>query len=202
MSVHVSFDLDGTILHSWPSVQSAMTEALEGYGKSLEFVTANGETLDKMIMNLGIVDNALRKQIKERFKYLYDTKYCLNAIIYPGMVNFLKQLNNDGIILNLITNKRGRPTEKIIQHFELNAYFQNICCVDTFPTLDTKAKLLEHFFFPSGQNIYIGDLYEDYIAATLSGYLFYHVNWGYGSRSSEYQTFLDVGELYDSLKIV
>ena len=91
-------------------------------------------------MKLGIVGNALHKQIKERFKYLYDAKYCLNAIIYPGMVNFLRQLNNDGIILNLITNKRGRPTEKIIQHFELNAYFQNICCVDTFPTRDTKAK--------------------------------------------------------------
>lgn len=199
MSIRVNFDLDGTIIDSQQSVQSAMLEALHNCGRNIKNVSANGETLDKIISNLGIYDLDIQNQIKDNFKKIYDQKYCLSAVIFPGMIDLLNKLSIDGVVLNLITNKRTLPTQKIIRYFKLNSYFDNICSIDSFFECDSKAKMLEKYFNEDDENIYIGDLYQDYEAANSSGYSFYHVDWGYGTRSSNYQTFLNPDDLYKVL---
>lgn len=200
MSKRVSFDLDGTILDSQLSVQNAMLESLTEIDINIKYVPSNGETLDHLISKLGFVDKVRFNQVKDRFKDLYDLKYCLNANIYPGILTLLKKLHLDGYMLNLITNKRERPTKKIIQHFRIQSYFENICCIDTLNNRRNKQKMLDEYFDNDHKNIYIGDLYEDYLAANSTGYIFYHVSWGYGKESNEYQTYKNVTELYDAIK--
>ena len=176
MIKRVSFDLDGTIIDSQLSVQNAMFGALLEIGERIECVPPNGESLDNLLNKLGLTKQIEKNQVKEKFKKLYDTKYCLNTSLYPGILDLLQQLRRDGFILNLITNKRQKPTKKIIDHFRLQSLFENVCCIDTLSHCDTKKRIMGEYFHENSTNIYVGDLYQDYLAANSSGYKFYHVD--------------------------
>ena len=201
MSKRVSFDLDGTIIDSQLSVQNAMFEALAQIDKSIDFVPSNGESLDKLLTKIGLTEQKQYNLVKEKFINLYDSKYCLDTSVYPGIFDLLQRLRQDGFVLNLITNKRQQPTKKIIEYFALQSLFENICCIDTLIDCDTKKKMLDKYLCENSMNIYIGDLYQDYLAAKTSGYKFYHVDWGYGSQSDEYETYDYVGNLYNAIKL-
>lgn len=201
MIKRVSFDLDGTIIDSQLSVRNAMFGALSEIEERIECLPTNGESLDNLLDKIGITNQIEKNQVKEKFKKLYDTKYCLNTNLYPGILGLLQQLRRDGFMLNLITNKRQRPTKKIIEHFALQSLFENICCIDTLGNCNTKKRIMDEYFHENSTNIYVGDLYQDYLAANSSGYKFFHVDWGYGDRSNEYKTCEDVDDLYMAISL-
>lgn len=188
MNKQLIFDLDGTLIDSAPSILEsyAHTFASRGIAPRIPLTSeVIGPPLMQTLTKLsGVEDAEMLSDLAQRFKYHYDTEGYKQTLVYAGVEQFLKAQQAAGFELYIATNKRHVPTVKIIQHLGWADYFSGVFALDYYtPALANKGQMLSHIL--SDLNIapkdalYIGDRYEDGIAAEQNGLPFALVSWGY-----------------------
>lgn len=186
----VIFDLDGTLIESAPSILIGLEVAIK---KSGLFPTL---PLDSSLVGPPLKDT-LRKLVGDQlnvdldvlvsdFKAYYDTVGFKESRVYPGVQDMLNQLTNSNVSLYLATNKRLKPTLKIIDYFGWTSLFNGVYAIDKFVESQFSNKatmigaLIQAESIEKAHAIYVGDRIEDHDASAANGIDTILVNWGYG----------------------
>lgn len=183
------FDLDGTLIDSYPGIRDSLAFAVRFSGLKLPFKDLRkkiGPPISKMIYALWPkIDQESSKKILKRFRYHYNRKGCLRSRIYPGVRQILEGIKRSKKKAFLLTNKPAKPTSKILRHLKIEDFFVEVVCPDSqYPTLGAKkegALLLKrkHRLF-STETLLVGDSQDDWHAATTAGFRFGIALYGYG----------------------
>ena len=186
---HVIFDLDGTLIDSAPSILKSVQSAFEAVGlrptKELE-PGLIGPPLAETISNLlGNQDAHRLSEVVECFKSHYDESGYRKSLVYEGVPDMMDTMSRQGVRLLVATNKRIRPTLKIMAHLDWAHRFDGVYALDYFdPPLGKKSEMLGRLLVDPGLDanelIYVGDRLEDALAAQENGIPFILVTWGYG----------------------
>ena len=205
----VFFDLDGTLIDSRQSIEASLKIAFQIVGMPLPAKWTGemiGPPFEEILDDL-LGKGAAREKIviKNKFKEIYDGELCLSAKNYVGLKSILLQLARANFDLYLLTNKRLKPTLKILNHLDISNFFRDIYSTDEYRELHSKQDVIESIL-ATGNLKYeitylIGDSEDDRAAARAIGANFIHANWGYG-KLKELCDVVRGGSLQESVDLI
>ena len=189
MNHTIFFDLDGTLTDSAPGIIHSVQYALKKYG-----IEAEENDLRSFI------GPPLVHSFQERFGFDHDK--ALEAVayyreyftaggmfensVYPGVVEMLQKLKEDGLMLAVATSKPELFSKQILEHFALTRYFVFIGGAAMDETRTTKVEVLSYALrelqVDPAKAVMIGDRENDMEAASLLGTESIGVLYGYGSK--------------------
>ena len=180
------FDLDGVLIDSkknmnmsWDIVklEHKVEPTFEDYFRHV------GKPFKNILTEIGITDN------HDAIKKTYDEASLMSielVKIYPGVVETLQQLKDDGHKIAIVTSKDANRTKEMIKDLP-----EFDCIVSPKSGLRGKPAPDQLLFAMAMCNVdpqdsyYIGDMQTDYWAAERAGVKFIHVNYGYGKVKCE-----------------
>ena len=196
----IIFDLDGTLIDSARSILVSLQRAFESCGQvpmlPLE-ASLIGPPLREILQRLSPEsDSAQIESLAQSFIDSYDEQGCLEVHPFPRIDEMLRDLNQHGFALHIVTNKRAYPTLKILTHLGWNELFGRVYATDTFveerygkPRL--LGRLINDLNLQSNDCVYIGDHENDAIAAHENEMQFLWAGWGVGFVSSDIRETLE-----------
>ena len=185
-------DLDGTILNSGPDLLLALNHVLQ---KNIN------KTIDKNVIG-SLVGGGAEAMIKRAYNFLdekvpsnnidllincfldFYIKNCSNnSYLYPNVDDTIKSLKSKFKIA-ICTNKKQDITEKILQEFNIQNYFDFVLGSSIKLKLKPDTEMLEHCLeilqVKPEQAIMVGDSMNDIIPAQKIGIKTIFVDYGYG----------------------
>ena len=191
MAEYLFFDLDGTVTDPYLGITNCIYYALDRMGRpkpertflrrfigpplTLSFRAYLGMTEEE-------ADTALR---------YYRERYAVDGLfenaVYPGIPEALASLKSAGKAVCLATSKPEPFAARILTHFSLEGYFDEICGASLDGTRETKGEVLRELLrrldLPEGTGdaVMIGDRIHDADGAREVGLETVGVLWGYGS---------------------
>lgn len=123
----VLFDLDGTLVDTAPDLVLCLNKALSSHG----FATVAAETI-KPFISFGAVaminesldqsiSEALRADILETMLDLYQNNIAEHTVFFKGMSETLDAIEAQGLKWGVVTNKRERFTNPLMDALKLTA---------------------------------------------------------------------------------
>lgn len=185
---HVIFDLDGTLIDSSESIFASFRAVFPASGLSpvMPFTSdlIGPSLMETLKLLTGTKDENVLRASAEAFKTHYDNKGYKTTAVFFGINELLVGLKSNGAKMYIATNKRIFPTQKIVDLFKWNNYFEGVYALDTFsPPAQSKQELLKKIIkkhkFENDKIVYIGDRKEDGLSAEGNNIPFIKANWGY-----------------------
>ena len=188
---YLFFDLDGTLTDPALGITNSFIHALKHFGIEIpsyeKLCTFIGPPLpDTFKTQFGFDDQKASEGVKKYREY-FSTKGLFENSVYPGIPELLKKLKEAGRKLVVATSKPEEYSVKIIEHFGLAQYFENVCgsLMD-----ETRSKKDEGIAYAIERNhrsdkskiLMIGDRKHDILGAKKVGIKSVGVLFGYGSR--------------------
>jgi len=194
MASSLVFDMDGTLIDSSSGILSALSLSLSEFG--YHSIDVNSTHVGPPIASvfrklLPFVDDIRINQLCLSFQHHYDNSEYLHSRPYAGIVQVLEELTLLGCRLFIATNKRAVPTQKIVDLLDWNHYFEfvyslEMCDSPDATKVDSLSSLLLRFNLDPLLTPYLGDRFDDYLAATSVSMPFFLAEWGYASRYEFY----------------
>ena len=187
----VLLDLDGTLIDSQPGIAASSLAALRALGhepdENLDIARAIGPPLEELMQVLlkSYGDDRVAEAVVA-YRQHYGESGLFQSEVYPGIGHCLKEMQQAGLRIYLATSKRAIFARRILEHLELDTYFNEIYGSVPSGELDHKPELLahivsEHNLRPS-HGLMVGDRRHDIIGAHAVRMRGLGVLWGYGSR--------------------
>lgn len=184
----IAFDFDGTLVDSAPGILRGISLAL--VSNRIRPVLP----LDRRLIGpplpvtlakvAGTDDPELLDVLIGDFIRFYDGGACLDSRAFPGVGEVLTALHQRGHGLYLVTNKRGVPTQKMLDHLGWSTLFTAVYCLDEHLDCPNKvqllAKVIEVHSLCATATPYVGDTDGDARSARAHAMPYIHVAWGYG----------------------
>lgn len=206
----ILFDLDGTLTDSGEGIMHCAELTLEHYNLPIPTRTQMrsiiGPPLKDSFRRYGVpeaeLDNATAYYRKH---YLAVGQF--ENFPYPGIKELLQRLQQEGNKLYVATSKPETMAQNILQHFEMDAYFDIICGAVSDANRSTKEEVIEHLLSlleTRDDLVMVGDTIYDVKGAAYHGIPAVAVTWGYGvvadmeAAGAKIANTMD--ELYDKLK--
>lgn len=190
----ILFDLDGTLIDSFPGIARAIEQAVEEILPDRS-VDVPREVIGPPIRGilcslLGELDESTLAALEKGFRYAYDTTACLESQPYPGVLETLRILNERGIACYILTNKPLKPTQRILGHLGLAPHFTAVITPDvTGVCFQSKAEAAryatERYNLVTERTLLVGDSSDDADAARACRFHFAPVRYGYGKAHEE-----------------
>ncbi|MCL2096415.1 MAG: HAD hydrolase-like protein [Oscillospiraceae bacterium] len=221
---YILFDLDGTLTDSKPGILNSFRYALNYFGVEIKDEELDSysyligpplrEGFDKVskIFNNSIdFDEAIAK-----FREYYTVKGMFENNLYFGIDGLLKNLKDSGKIIILATSKAEKFAVKILEHFDLQKYFDFTVGAGLDGKRSDKAgiiaRALDYFNIARPEEkaaaIMIGDRVHDIEGAAKNNIESVGVLYGYGGEeeltSGEFRSDYiarNVGELAELLGV-
>lgn len=123
---HICFDLDGTLIDSYQTIYKTTVKTLQHLKieeplMEIEFHKRIGHHFLHIFKDLDIPVTDIEEFIDIYKGYYFD--FIDESIIYPGVIDVLKELQKKKIKVSLLTTKGQDQADKIIDHFGLRQYF-------------------------------------------------------------------------------
>jgi len=189
-TMHLFFDLDGTLVDSRPGILASMRHALTILGREIP----TDETLSRFIGPptheafrelLGSNDPEFVSSTIGIYRQRYATLGLFEASVFPGISAGLRALREADYRLLVVTSKPQVYANTLIDHFELRQYFSQVYGSELTGERSNKAELIAHVVGSedvSPANAWmIGDRLHDVLGAKRNGVRSAGVLWGYGS---------------------
>jgi phosphoglycolate phosphatase len=185
----VLFDLDGTIVNSYPGIEFCITNALLDHG----FEALDDETMQTFI-GPPLVQSFARfvpehqvKDVVEAYRKHYEAEGLTNYIVYDGLVEAVHTLADAGVPLGVATLKPRRYAVPLLEHIGIADKFDFIAGTQSDHSQETKADIISialgELGLPASPRVYmIGDREHDAFGAVETGVSFIGADWGFGSR--------------------
>ncbi|MFV0494949.1 HAD-IA family hydrolase [Mycobacterium sp.] len=182
----VIFDLDGTLTDSAEGIVSSFVHALNHVGIELPAgdLTAQivGPPMDVTLRAMELGDRA--EDALAAYRADYDTRgWALNRL-YDGVAQVLADLRGAGVRLAVATSKQEPTARQILEHFDLDQYFEVIVGATPDGSRGSKVEVLgcalEQLQPLPDRVLMVGDRRHDVEGAAAHGISTVVVGWGYG----------------------
>lgn len=185
------FDLDGTISDSRPGIVRSYLHALKTLGRhplptdeSLQaFIGPPLRSAFPILLDSADID--LVEQAVTIFRERYGTIGLFENQLYPEIPPLLEALTNRKFELYIVTAKPREYAVRIIDHFGITSFFQDIYGPELNGTHDSKTELIAHILtsrsIEASRVKMIGDRKEDIHAGLSNGCRTIGVLYGYGT---------------------
>lgn len=208
----ILFDLDGTLTQSGEGITKSVQYALEKLGKpepdlkKLEVFV--GPPLLQQFMKYAGLDEETAVKAVEYYRERYTDVGIFENRPYPGVEEMLEGLKRKGYILAVASSKPERFVHKILDHFHLTGYFQEIVGSEMNGGRTSKAEVIEealsrlHMSGCRKDVIMVGDKEHDVLGAREAGISCVAVSYGYGTEeelknAAPLKTVHSAGEVLD-----
>lgn len=208
----ILFDLDGTLMQSGEGITKSVQYALEKLGKpepdlkKLEVFV--GPPLLQQFMKYAGLDEETAVKAVEYYRERYTDVGIFENRPYPGVEEMLEGLKRKGYILAVASSKPERFVHRILDHFHLTGYFQEIVGSEMNGGRTSKAEVIEealsrlHMSGCRKDVIMVGDKEHDVLGAREAGISCVAVSYGYGTEeelknAAPLKTVHSAGEVLD-----
>lgn len=193
---YLFFDLDGTLTDPAQGITNSFIHALKYFGieipsyeKLCSFI--GPPLVDTFKTQFDFSDEQAAEGVKKYREY-FAVKGLLENTVYPGIPELLATLKQNGKKLVVATSKPEEYSIKIIEHFGLSQYFENVCGSLMDETRSKKDEVIEYaiernHITDRSKILMIGDRKHDMLGAKKCGIAACGILFGYGSRE-ELQT--------------
>ena len=185
----VLFDLDGTLTDSGVGIIKSAANAFVQMGMEppcqQELNLFVGPPLASSFARYGLnpeqVDEAIRL-----FRMRYTTIGKFENIPYPGITELLEKLKAEGLRLFVATSKPENVAIEVLQHFNMDMYFEKICGASLDHSRESKEAVLQYLLSECHieHPVMVGDTQFDVIGALQHDIPCIGVSWGYGNEKS------------------
>lgn len=187
--MHVLFDLDGTLTDPKQgfvrSIRFALSELNIKFEPDANFESYIGPPLHDTFRQLCGSDGSVGDAISI-FRERYAEIGLFENELYEGIQESLERILGTAESIHVVTSKPTVFSRRIIEHFELDKYFNVVFGSNLDGSLSDKTELLYHVLenqrFAPQDAVMIGDRRFDMIGAKNHGIRALGVLWGYGSE--------------------
>jgi HAD superfamily hydrolase (TIGR01509 family) len=171
----IIFDMDGTLTQTNQLIYDAFNYVAEKYvHKSFTPQEIHGffgppekEAVQRMI-GPGHIDEAM----VEYYRF-YNDKHNALASLYPGILDILRFLHSQEVLIALFTGKGRRTTDITLEMFEIERYFDITITGDDVeefkPSGEGIRSILSRFSLQPSEVLMVGDAVVDVLAAREAG---------------------------------
>jgi len=187
----VLFDLDGTLVNSFPGIMHCANQALRDHGfdelSEETLRTFVGPPLVHSFARWGVPDDQVASVVNT-YRHHYEEVGLTDYVLYDGIVETVQALSQAGIPLAVATLKPRRFALELIAHAGLDSYFHFVAGTKSDHSDETKADIIrialaELDLTASPDVVMIGDREQDALGAHEVGTDFIGAEWGFGSRA-------------------
>lgn len=184
------FDCDGTLVDSGGTIFHALRATFAEAGMALPppSVTRRVIGLSLHEAMAGLVPGASaaeHRQLAERYKQQFTAMRAAGQVeepLYPGIIDLLDALEEDGWQLAVATGKSDRGLKHCLQRHDIHARFVSLQTADRHPS-KPHPSMVEEALAEAGadpaQSLMIGDTSYDMEMGAAAGVIPVGVAWGY-----------------------
>ena len=203
----VFFDLDGTLIDSYVDIGIHLNATLRDFGRDEVDIQSVRHMIGGGAKSLlaRFFDKDLEEALSV-FRNYYMEKPVIYTKPYNGVEDILRKLKDMGFYLGVITNKMEALSRRILEHLNLDSYFNLVIGGDTFeekkPSPLPVIKALELLGISKNEALMIGDTDADITAGKLAGTKTALALWGYVKHNGQKPDFFleSVYEIDDLIK--
>ncbi|MBA5851150.1 HAD family hydrolase [Clostridium sp. cel8] len=187
---NILFDLDGTLTDSKEGIIKSVQYSLKKYGinvKNLdELQKFIGPPLKDSFMTYYNFDESKALCAIDYYREYFKDKGIFENKVYKDVEKMLSALKENGFKIILATSKPTIFAEKIIKHFNLQGYFDNVVGSNLDGSRGKKGQVIKYIMDnylkgKHGETIMVGDRKHDIIGARENNIDCIAVSYGYGS---------------------
>jgi len=205
------FDFDGTLVDSEQAIYQCfqnITKQLAperiDYAKNILIGPPLRDTASEI---LGPDHQDSLDEFVQLFIVMHDEQVIQHTEPYPDVIQVLKQLHDKNIPMAVATNKRLAPTQKLMDHFGWNDYFDSIECSDNSSEIRNKDSMIQEIINNNESfygSYFIGDTVNDGLSANLNQLRFIKASYGYGLNQdwSKVNTFKEIQQFNQILNLI
>ena len=188
---YLFFDLDGTLTDPAQGITNSFIHALKYFGIEIPsyetLCTFIGPPLPETFKTQFGFDEAKAAEGVKKYREYFATKGLLENSVYPGIPELLAGLKTAGKKLVVATSKPEEYSVRIIEHFGLAQYFENVCGSLMDESRSKKDEVIAYaiernHISDKSKILMIGDRKHDILGAKKVGLKSCGVLFGYGIR--------------------
>ncbi|MGN0506246.1 MAG: HAD family hydrolase [Lachnospiraceae bacterium] len=188
---YILLDLDGTITNPKEGITKSFQYALHHFGIDIDDLDSLckhiGPPLIDSFMECYGFDEEKAKLAAAKYRERFTVEGWLENEVYPGMEEALQRLKEAGKVLIVATSKPEHLAVKILEHFGLDGYFDDICGASDDKNRSKKDEVIryvleKHELRDLSDVIMVGDRKYDIIGAKKCGLASMGVLYGFGNR--------------------
>lgn len=189
---YILFDLDGTLTDSGTGITNSVMYALKKHGVDVkdrsELYKFVGPPLHGSFQNYyGFTKEEADKAV-EYYREYYRDKGIFENLLYDGIDDLLRKLQDSGRTLILATSKPTVFAKQILESFDIAKYFTYIVGSNLDGTMVKKDEIIKCAIESCGiidlsKVVMVGDREHDIIGAKKTGVGSIGVLYGYGNRN-------------------
>ena len=205
------FDFDGTLVDSeqaiyqcFQSITKQLAPNRIEYAKNILIGPPLRDTASEI---LGPEHQDSLDEFVQLFIEMHDKQVIQHTQPYPDVIQVLKQLHTQNIPMAVATNKRLSPTQKLMDYFGWNDYFQFIECSNSQSVMRNKDAMIQDIINQNPSflgSYFIGDTVNDGLSANLNQLPFIKACYGYGRDQdwSKVSTHQEIHQFIEILKLI
>jgi phosphoglycolate phosphatase len=162
----IVFDLDGTLVDSYPGILQSLNEILHALGCSPVDLAAVKRMVGRGVENL--MQQAVGEGWPEAvrlFRESYNRTHLSGSSLMPYVKQTLGTLRERGTLLAVASNKPPEYTRNILHHLQIDVFFQDVSgpngLIQPKPHPSMLTHIMEHLGVRSDQTLYVGDMVLD-----------------------------------------
>lgn len=189
----ILWDLDGTIINSEEGITKCVQYALKAHGIDepdlKQLLCFIGPPLDPVFREKYGMTGEEAWQSVEKYRERFDVKGIFECCLYDGVKDSIIRLKQKGYVQALASSKPETACRRILEHFGLTPYFDEVVGSTLDGSISTKQEVLEelgrrmeHLEISKEEMCLIGDTKYDAAGAKAFGIRCIGVGYGFGTR--------------------